>query len=157
MEAFNTYKVCLIASSGGHIEELMQLEILRKKYRYFFMVPKTKWTSDLDGKKYFIHDMDRKNKILKIISLVRIFLEQIPVFIKEYPDVIVTTGAVVAIPICIYAKLFKKKVIFIESIARVYTPSKTGKILGKIADLFLVQWEEQLKCYSNATYGGWIY
>lgn len=155
--AASNKKICLVASSGGHIEELMQLEILRQKYNFFFMVPKTKWTSRLDGEKYFIHDMDRSNIITKILSLLWMFVEQLPVFVKERPDVIVTTGAVVALPVCIYAKVLKKKIIFIESIARVYTPSKTGKILGKLADLFLVQWKEQLKCYDNATYGGWIY
>lgn len=150
-------KICLVASGGGHIEELMQLEILRKKYNYFFMVPKTKWTANLDGNKYFIHDMNRSNIISKNLSLLWMFVEQLPIFIKERPDVIVTTGAVVALPVCIYAKVFRKKIVFIESIARVYTPSKTGKILGKLADLFLVQWEEQLKCYDGAIYGGWIY
>lgn len=150
-------KICLVASSGGHIEELMQLDILRDKYRYYFMVPKTKWTSNLGGKKYFIHDMDRRNSILKVLSLCWMFIEQLPLYIKERPDVIVTTGAVVALPVCVYAKIFKKRIIFIESIARVYTPSKTGKMLEKMADLFLVQWKEQLKCYPGATYGGWIF
>lgn len=150
-------KVCLVASSGGHIEELMQLDVLRLKYHYFFMVPETKWTAKLEGKKYFIHDLNRENFFTKCVSLARMFFEQIPIFFKERPDVIVTTGAAVAIPICVYAKISRKKIIYIESFARVYTPSETGKLISKIADLFLVQWKEQLNCYKNATYGGWIY
>lgn len=150
-------KICLVASSGGHIEELMQLKALRERYSYFLMVPRTKWTENIEGKKYFIKDINRKNKLVKALTFVGIFIQQIPIFLKERPDIVVTTGAVVAVPVCIYAKLFHKKVIFIESIARVTTRSQTGQILEKIADLFLVQWKEQLICYPDAVYGGWIY
>lgn len=150
-------KICLLASSGGHIEELLQMKVLREKYDYFYVVPKTKWTTNLNGKKYFISDMNRKNSCTKIISLIFMFIQQIVIFLKERPDVIATTGAAVAIPFCIYAKIFRKKIIYIESIARVNTVSKTGKLIYKFADLFIVQWREQLKCYPKATYGGWIY
>lgn len=150
-------KICLLASSGGHIEELLQLKVLRERYDYFYVVPKTKWTTNLNGKKYFISDMNRSKSYTKIISLIFMFIQQIFIFLKERPDVIVTTGAAVAIPFCVYGKIFRKKIIYIESIARVNTPSNTGKLIYKFADLFIVQWEEQLKCYPKATYGGWIY
>ncbi|TPF95434.1 PssD/Cps14F family polysaccharide biosynthesis glycosyltransferase [Bifidobacterium sp. UTBIF-78] len=150
-------RLCLVASSGGHIEELMQLGVLRERYDYFLMTPRTKWTEHLEGHKHFIHDIDRSTKLTKLVTLAGIFLEQIPVFLKERPTVVVTTGAVVALPICLYVKLFGGKVIFIESIARVHTTSQTGRILSRFADLFLVQWEEQLRCYPNARYAGWVY
>jgi uncharacterized protein Veg len=47
--------------------------------------------------------------------------------------------------------------IYIESFARMKTLNKSGKFLYKYADLFIVQWEELLKCYPKAVYGGWIY
>lgn len=150
-------KVCLIASSGGHIEELMQLNKIREKYSHFFMFPETAWTRQIDGKKYFILDMNRKNKCTKLFSLFKMFFQQIFIYFKERPNLIVTTGAVVALPICLYAKVFHKKIIFIESIARVTSCSQTGKIMVKLADLFIVQWEDQLKCYPEAKYGGWIF
>lgn len=150
-------KICLVASSGGHVEELMQLKVLRERYSYFLMVPRTKWTEEIEGKKYFIKDIDRHNALVKAVTFAGIFFQQAPIFLRERPDVVVTTGAVVAVPVCLYAKLFRKKVIFIESIARVTTKSQTGRILEKIADLFLVQWKEQLDCYPSAIYGGWIY
>lgn len=150
-------KICLVASSGGHIEELMQLYLLRERYNHFFMFPETEWTKQIKGIKYFVLDMNRKNTFTKLISLLMMFFQQLLIYFKEKPDLIVTTGAVVALPICLYAKMFRKKIIFIESIARVTSCSQTGKIMTKLADLFLVQWEDQLKCYPNATYGGWIF
>ena len=85
------------------------------------------------------------------------FVQQLFIFLKERPDVVITTGAGLAIPTCIYAKLFKKKVVYIESFARINSVNKTGKLIYKYADLFIVQWETLLEFYPNATYGGWIY
>ena len=153
----NKKRICLVASSGGHIEELMQLDFLRKEYDYSVVVPRTKWTEKIEGRKYYVKDLDRRNKITKIFSFVFMVIEQFPIFFKEKPDVVVTTGAAVAIPIGIISKIFNKKLIYIESICRVKTRSKTGNFFYNKADLFIVQWPEQLKCYPDAIYGGKIY
>ena len=58
---------------------------------------------------------------------------------------------------CLLAKLFRKKVIYIETFANIKTKTITGRILYKIADLFIVQWESMLKLYPKAIYGGWIF
>lgn len=149
--------LCLVASQGGHIEELWQLRVLREKYDFYLVVPKTAWTEKIGCKKVFIRDLNRKNTLAKIFSMLLMFVEQFPILIQNPADVVVTTGAAVAIPICIYAKLFRKKVIYIESMARISSPSGTGKLLYKFADLFIVQWEELLEFYPKAVYGGVIY
>ena len=61
------------------------------------------------------------------------------------------------IPICILAKLFRKKLIYIESFAKVTTPTETGKFLYKYADRFYVQWDSMKKFYPNAICLGGIY
>ena len=57
---------------------------------------------------------------------------------------------------CLLAKVFRKKLIFIESFSKITSPTITGKLLYKHADLFLVQWEDMKKFYPNAKYGGYI-
>jgi hypothetical protein len=69
----------------------------------------------------------------------------------------VTTGALIALPACLLAKLFKKKVIYIESFARVTDGNRTGKLIYKFADLFIYQWEQLASIYPNGVYGGGIY
>ena len=54
-------------------------------------------------------------------------------------------------------KIFQKKVIFIESFAKVNSSTLTGKFIYKFADQFYVQWEEMLEVYPNAIYKGGIY
>lgn len=50
-----------------------------------------------------------------------------------------------------------KKLIYIESFAKVTSPTETGKLLYKFADRFYVQWESMLKFYPKAKYLGGIY
>ena len=78
-------------------------------------------------------------------------------FIKIRPKVVVTTGTHTAGPMCCIAKLFGKKVVFIETLANSKTKTATGRLIYHIADLFIVQWEDMLKLYPKAVYGGWIY
>ena len=61
------------------------------------------------------------------------------------------------IPCALLMKLFGKKLIYIESFAKVTTQTLSGKLLYKYADRFYVQWEEMLKLYPNAIYKGGIY
>ena len=79
------------------------------------------------------------------------------IFIKEKPDFVICTGALATIPMCLIAKVFRKKVIFIESFAKINSPTLTGRLVYKFADQFYVQWKEMLKFYPKAIYKGGIY
>ena len=150
-------KVCFICSSGGHFEQIKQLKNIKDKYDSFYVLTKTKSTKCVKDKRYLVTFLGRKNIFSYVLNIFIWFVEELYIYIKERPDVIITTGAADAVPMCLIAKLFKKKVIFIETFARRNEPSKTGKFLYKYADLFVVQWEELLKFYPKAVYGGWIY
>ena len=73
---------------------------------------------------------------------------------KERPNAIIAFGPGLAVPLCYCAKLFGAKVVFVETNARVYSRSTSGKLVYPIADLFLVQWEEMLDKYPRAVYAG---
>ena len=65
----------------------------------------------------------------------------------------------VAFPTILWAKFFKKKVIYIETFARVYGGTKAGKFIYNhhLYDLFIYQWETQKDVYPKGIYGGGIY
>ena len=90
-----------------------------------------------------------------ILITMRSFL----VFLKEKPDVIISTGVLAAIPMMFIGHVFKKKVIYIESFAKINSPTMTGKLIYKknIANQFYVQWESMKEFYPNAIYKGGIY
>ncbi len=151
-------KICFICSSGGHLEQIKQLKKIKDRYNYFYVTNKNEATKNMKEIKYLVKDLYRgKSRIKKLFIIFLMFLQQIYIFIKERPDVIITTGAGIAIPMCLIGHFFKKKVIYIESFARMNSVNKTGKFLYKYADLFIVQWEELLKYYPKAVYGGWLY
>ena len=55
------------------------------------------------------------------------------------------------------AKLFKKKSIYIETMANRKTKTMTGKIVEKWVTYFVVQWEDMKNLYEDSVYGGLIY
>lgn len=153
----NEKKVCFISSTGGHFEQLMQLKGVAKKYNHYYVLPKSKNFISFEEKKYLLVGVSRKNKFFAIYSYAISFIQQILVFLKEQPDVVITTGAGFAVPTCVIAHMLRKRVIYIESFARMKSLNKSGKLIYKFADLFIVQWKELLKEYPKAVYGGWIY
>jgi len=149
-------KICLICSSGGHFTELTQLEEAYKDYDHFFVTIKKPDTEEfsLKEKVFFVKDPKRNP-----FKLMKNIIQSFSILLKERPNVIISLGAGVTIPICFFGKFFlKSELIFIESFARVKSKSIAGKILYPISDLFLVQWEETKKLYGNrAKYYGGIY
>lgn len=149
----NRIKICLISSSGGHYEQLKMLQKLEEKYDVFWVTEATSYTSKAD---YFMIQTGLKDNGY-LIKMIKNLFRTLKIWVKEKPDYIVTTGSMVAIPMALMAKVFKKKLVYIESFARVTDSSKTGQLLYKYADLFIVQWESMKEVYPNSVYGGSLY
>ncbi|WP_291652605.1 PssD/Cps14F family polysaccharide biosynthesis glycosyltransferase [Clostridium sp.] len=150
-------KICFIASTGGHFDQLMMLKQIMDKYDSFIITEKTSYQAIKDTRKtYYLKQVNRHEKIFIFKMLVNL-INTLKIFIKEKPDVVISTGALVTIPMCIIAKIFRKKLIFIESFAKINSPTLTGKLLYKFADQFYVQWKDMLKVYPKAIYKGGIY
>ena len=150
-------KICFAASTGGHYEQLMMLKPLMEKYDSFVLTEKTDYKVSMkDEKTYFLHQVNRKEKLFIPEMIGNSFLS-LGIFIKERPDVVICTGVLATIPMCLLAKAFRRKLIYIESFAKVTTPTETGKLMYKFADRFYVQWESMLQVFPDATYLGSIY
>ena len=150
-------KICFAASSGGHFEQILMLKPLMEKYDSFILTEKTPYSAAVGNEKmYFVHQVNRK-EILFMLKMAANVFKSLYIFLKEKPDIVITTGVMAMIPICILVKMSGKKIIYIESFAKVTSPTKTGQFLYKYADQFYVQWEPMLKYYPNAIYLGGIY
>lgn len=150
-------RICFTASSGGHFEQLMMLRPLMDKYESFVVTEKTNY--NVSNKKipfYYVKQVNRHEKKFFYYMIVNI-ITTLKIFIKEKPDIVISTGALATIPMCIIAKLFKKKVIFIESFAKINSPTLTGKLIYKFADQFYIQWDSMKEFYPNAICKGGIY
>ena len=154
-------RVVFISSTGGHFNELMQLEPIFKKYDYHIIVEKDKTNKNMKnkyGKRLSYLPYGTRAKLLPYLFIFTwIIIKTIYFYIKYRPHVIVTTGTHTAVPMCYLGHLFGSKVIFIETFANRTKKSLSGKMVYPIADLFIVQWEEMKKCYPNAIDGGSIF
>ena len=154
-------KVLFIASTGGHLNELMQLKTLFKKYDYHIVTENTKVDKSLK-KKYgdkmsFLIYGTKKYPISYIFKFIANSFISLYYFFKYQPEVIVTTGTHTAVPMCYIAKIFGSKVIFIETFANRTSGTVAGKLVYPIADTFVVQWEEMHKIYPKSVCWGWLY
>ena len=143
-------KICLACSAGGHLREL-QLAVgnIPEDYHCYWLTLKTTSTRAFmkDKEHVFLTNFQPAKKWTLIVNCI----QAVWWVIVKRPDVIITTGAGVAVPTVFFAKkLLKTKVIFINSAADVTSPSRTPVWIERYADLFLVQWEDMLKVFPKA-------
>lgn len=148
-------KVCLVGSSGGHLTHLYMLKSFWKNEdRFWVTFDKEDSRSILKKEKmyscYFPTNRNLKNLIKNSVLAWKILR-------TEKPDVIISSGAAVAVPFFYLGKIFGIKTIYIEVFDRIDAPTLTGKIVYPIADVFIVQWEEMKKVYPKAINLGGIF
>lgn len=141
-------KVCLVGSSGGHLTHLYMIKDFWKDTNRFWVTFDKKDSRSLlkKEKKYFCHYPTNKN----IKNLIKNTILAIKIIKKERPDLIISSGAAVAVPFFYIGKLFKSKTIYIEVYDRIDKSTLTGKLVYPITDKFIVQWEEMKKVYPKA-------
>lgn len=149
-------KVIFCSSAGGHYTELIQLKPLIEKYNGVIITEKTQISIDTTLPTEYLIYSSKNDGWIYFFEYFYVWLLSLYYFVKYFPIVIISTGVHSTIPICVLGYLFRRKIIYIETIANVKTPSMTGKIMYYIATDFYVQWEELLEVYPNAKFGGCI-
>jgi UDP-N-acetylglucosamine:LPS N-acetylglucosamine transferase len=78
--------------------------------------------------------------------------------VREFrPDVVVSSGAGVAVPFFVAARLHGIRTVFLEVFDRIDGPTLTGRLCYPITDLFLLQWEEQKRSYPRGHVVGSVF
>jgi len=154
-------RVLFIASTGGHLNELLQLSPMFKELDYHLITEKTKSNMYLKDKyknkvNYLIYGTKHHILTYPFKLLANCFIS-LYLYLKIHPDYIITTGVHTAGPMCCLGKIFGSRVIYIETFANMVTKTATGKLLYPISDKFIVQWESMKELYPKAEFGGWIF
>jgi len=145
-------KVALVCSHGGHLTEMQMLspafegcECILITYRCSRTEELTQWP-----RKYLLSNIGTN-----IVRMIKAFVQATRILLREQPDVVLSTGAEIAIPFLWVGRLLGARTIYVESWCRVRTRSGTGPLVYPIADLFLVQWPDMVRWYgSKARYLG---
>lgn len=149
-------KICIPTSSGGHLTHMhILMPIIEKAAdRFWVTFDKEDARSLLEGERvyscYYPTNRNLKNLIRNIGVAWRVLH-------REKPDLIISSGAAVAIPFFWLGKLFGAKTVYIEVFDRIDKPTLSGKLVYPVTDLFVVQWEEMKRVYSKAVNLGSIF
>jgi UDP-N-acetylglucosamine:LPS N-acetylglucosamine transferase len=85
-----------------------------------------------------------------LLNFLRNFILAMQVLHREKPELIISTGAGVAVPFMIIGKLLGAKTIFIESITRVEQLSLSARLVLPFLDSLYVHWPKLRILYPNA-------
>lgn len=145
-------KLLLICNPGGHFSTMMGLKNFWSAYsREWVTYPKFD-TQALRGKEvvYWVEMQEARMLWRACVN----FLKALYILRKSQPDLVVSTGASIAVPFLLASKLFGIKTVFIESISRSSDLSLSGRLVYNLVDEFYVQWPECVKRYPKAQYRG---
>lgn len=142
-------KVCIPTSSGGHLTHMRMLMPVLDKVRDRFWVTFDKEdanTALADERVYHCYFPTNRN----VKNTARNALLAVRVLRRERPDLIVSSGAAIAVPFFLVGKLMGAKTVYIEVFDRVDAPTLTGKLVRRFTDLFIVQWPEMTRVYPDS-------
>jgi len=150
----NKLRICLAASSGGHLTELLTLSDCWKQHEVFYVttVPETQQNLRSSGAVYVVGECNRQHPV----RVLRVFLRCLKVVLKERPDVVISTGAAAGCMVCFLARVLGARIVWLDSITNVERISLSGRMVRHIAGLFLVQWPELAAKYPNVEYLGTV-
>jgi beta-1,4-N-acetylglucosaminyltransferase len=148
-------RVLLVASSGGHLMQLVQLKSAwprEERDWVTFDTPDAQSLLEGEAVTFAYHPTNRNVK-----NLIRNLGLAVRTIRRVEPTAIVSTGAGVAVPFCYVGRLLGARVIFIESFSRVSGLSLTGRLVYPIAHRFFVQWPDLAGQRRRAEYAGSLF
>jgi UDP-N-acetylglucosamine:LPS N-acetylglucosamine transferase len=154
MDKHKQLKICLAASAGGHISQLLKLAACWNGYETFCVTTTEVVRNKLNklGEVYVVGECNRQHPMRVIAVLLRC----LRIVLRERPDVVISTGAAAGCMLCFLSKMIGAKVVWIDSITNVERISLSGRMVRYIADLFLVQWPELAGRYKKVEFVGTV-
>jgi len=150
-------RICLAASGGGHVRQLLDLEPVWSAHDYFFVTEDTALGRSLasDHRCYFIPHVAigqaRLGSPLRMLAgAVKSFFRSAGIILKERPQVILTTGAGAVWFALIWARLTGARCVVIESFARFDRPSLFAKLAAPLAHVMVLQSKALAPFYPKA-------
>lgn len=148
-------KVALVGSSGGHLTHLYMLKnFWGQEDRFWVTFNKEDARSILKNERVYHAHFPTNRNIKNLLKNTKLAYK---VLKSERPDVIISSGAAVAVPFFYLGKLFGARTVYIEVFDRINKPTLTGKLVYPVTDEFIVQWEELVKIYPKSSNLGGLF
>jgi beta-1,4-N-acetylglucosaminyltransferase len=147
-------ELLLVCSTGGH---LLQLVALREAWGGFSRLWVTFDRGDsrtLLAEEEVVIAYGPTNR--SVVNLARNIALALRVVRRSRPQVVLTTGAGVAVPFAWIGRLCGAKVVYVESVTRIDGPSLSYRLVRPIVSRLYVQWPDLLEALPHARYRGSI-
>jgi beta-1,4-N-acetylglucosaminyltransferase len=131
-------RILLVASPGGHLLQMLALEpAWNGLQRRWVSLERADAVHLLAGEDaVFAHGPTTRN-IPNLLRNLRLAWR----VVHEYrPDVILSTGAALAVPFFVMGRLHRRRLVYVESLTRVNRPCLSGRLVYPLCDAFFVQW-----------------
>ncbi|WAT17041.1 glycosyltransferase [Aurantiacibacter sp. MUD11] len=149
--------LCLAASGGGHVRQLLDLEPLWRNFDYYFVTEDTALGQSISKQHrtefvpHFALGQAKLGQPLKMLREAgRSMWQSLSIICRNRPDYVITTGAGSQLFIAFWARLIGAKIILIDSFARFDSPSAFARLAGPIAHLRLSQSAASARNWGNA-------
>lgn len=141
-----------MGSSGGHLVQLLATKPLwDDNERAWVCFKKPDAIGSLAGERCYWGAYPT-NRNLR--NLLRNTALAVRVLRTERPNIIMSTGAGLAIPYFVLGRLFGATLVYIEVYDRFDSATVTGRICERLAHIFALQWPEQQLHYKRGKYIG---
>lgn len=145
-------KLLLVASTGGHLAQLLALRDWWQQHErrwVTFRKPDALGALADEYVTWAYHPTTRH-----LGNAVRNFGLAVVALLRHRPDIIVSTGAGVALPFFVVARLLRIRTVYLEVFDRIEQPTLTGRLCYPLSDAFCLQWDEQLAMYPQGVVVG---
>lgn len=132
-------KVLAVSSGGGHWVELLRMMSVFDDADVHYVTVRSDYAGDIHrGGFSAVRDATQWEPFSAMVLAIQVFL----LVWKMKPDIVISTGAAPGYFAVRFGKLFRARTIWIDSLANVDQLSKSGRLAGKYADVWLTQWPE---------------
>jgi beta-1,4-N-acetylglucosaminyltransferase len=133
-------RALLVCSPGGHLLQLLRMAPAWEGFETIWVTLPAADSDYLLRDERVLHGRGPTNRSLPaLLSNLRFAWRAVR---SERPDVILSTGAALAVPFFLAGKLFGARLVYVESLTRTTSLSLSGRLVRPLADAFFVQWPE---------------
>jgi UDP-N-acetylglucosamine:LPS N-acetylglucosamine transferase len=144
-ESATRLRVLMVGSAGGHLAQLLQLTPWYSEHDSLWVTFKLPDAVSLlrnERTVWGFHPTTRN-----VPNLLRNLRLAWQVIREHRPDVIVSSGAAIAVPFFWLGKIFGSKTVYVEVIDRIDTRTLTARLCSPLTDLVIAQDDSQRKLF----------
>lgn len=130
-------KLLAVASGGGHWVQLLRLQPAFAGAQVTWLTTQADYVKDVGEPLHVVQDANLWRKW----DLLRMFLQVAWLMLRLRPDVVVTTGAAPGFAAVLFGRLLGARTVWLDSIANSEAMSTSGAKVGRLAHVWLTQWE----------------